>query len=474
MRRLTAPSTIAIALLGALLGFGCDSDDSGGDCRRATDACAPGFVCVQTAPEAFSCIPDDGADLGGPGGQGGQGGQGGGQGGQGGQGGGQGGEGGGQGGEGGGAVDDFVDLSNIRIRDAEEDPAGDGYFAWLPSPARITFDFAIRARPACESCRAQLVVVVNGEAVQCLYDDSPGLGGVVDRVDGQLAPPAVAQTLRYAWVRMDAPDCADALAGYRDAGPLPGGDLGVVDWRNPVGPFAMKGEQYVVASGRQTTCHEIRCDDGLFAVSAGGYFGGNQDRVVDLAIDDHTWRRCIIGERDDAPEVPAAVLQVACAGAPHARIFRVEESIVLGSGAQPTLVAACPPGSYVLGGGAAWPPGWQTWAMGPGRLEDGTFVYRLHGRTGDEGTVTVQATCASDLPEPIYTTARVVLQPGGQCGRVDCPEGTAIVGGGVEGLQESSDPDNIGTNNPAGYMACVLNNQRAELPLDYSAICLPR
>ncbi len=451
----------ALAAAGVVGLWGCEQDSGDdeptGDCRQAALACAPGFQCVQVSVTAFDCVPSGGGgrfDRGTPPPVN-------------------------DAGPGPGPMNDAapnrpdprVDVSNARVTGDGPNAAGDAELAFIGRPVSVVFDYAIRQGPECESCRAQIVIGVGDVGVLCAFDDSPGLAGRTGRADVQVEVPSEPGRYDVAWKRTDEGDCAAALEAFAGSDG-PGGALATLEVRHPLGPLGGGGEPQHLPAGRQPECLELACPEGMFAVGGGGFFGGNHDEIDNgVGSSPDRWRRCLVGERDDVGEGEGQ-LRVACAAVPGGTVTTRPRTQPVGRDQQATIRAGCAGDEVLIGGGGEWPVDWQPFANRP-VVDPGTgkLVWEISG-VGAPGEVTVQAVCATGVPEPMLVSQETFVLPGGQCADVRCPDGLLRLTGGA--LWEAGmDPDQNRPGDAVSWTFCALNNVREERPFLVSALCVP-
>ncbi len=136
------------------------------------------------------------------------------------------------------------------------------------------------------------------------------------------------------------------------------------------------------------------------------------------------------------------------------------------------MMAACPSGTTMVGGGAEWsgPFGLQTMRPTAGNH------WEVCGNASGEVTVDTHAQCAivPDQTPPFVVTDLVNIPGGGStaCVSVECPNGGVLLAGGARlavgtGLIRSA-PDSEG-----GWRACGSNVTGFTVQLEVSALCLP-
>lgn len=449
----------ALVTSGVVWLWGCeqggDDDEPTGDCRQAAQACAPGFQCVQAGFGGFECVPEGGGgrfdrgpapspeDAGpGPGP-----------------------------GPDAARPDPRVDISNGRVTGDGPNDVGDAELAYIGRRVSIAFDYAIRQGPECESCRAQIVVGYDDQALTCVFDDSPGLVGRTGRASPQLDAPAEPGRYDVVWKRLDEVDCEAAMAAF-GASDGPTGTLGTLEARHALGPLGGAGEPQRLPAGRTPECLELACPEGMFAVGGGGFFGGDYDEIYNgVGSSADRWRRCLVGERDETA-AGEGQLRVACAAVPGGTVTTRTRTLRAGADRALAVRANCEPDEVLIGGGGEWPVDWQPFATRPAVDPDtGRRAWEIAG-TGAPGDVTAQAVCATGVPEPMLVENVQNLPPGGQCAGVVCPEGTLRLTGGAQ-WEVGMDPDQNRPGDATSWTFCAFNPVREERPVTVYALCVP-
>lgn len=123
-----------------------------------------------------------------------------------------------------------LDPAEVGVEIRNVDIAGQGTSATLSAgqPFSLEFDFVLWNAASCPRCQAQIVIGIEGDAQDCVYDtipeEFPGDGG---QATLNLTAPSTPGVYAIRYQHDDQPSCADALTNY-DNDPPSGNVIGTV------------------------------------------------------------------------------------------------------------------------------------------------------------------------------------------------------------------------------------------------------